>query len=217
MEAWKKKPERTRISFQLHNKNGDDEMCAIKSIREANAATQSYIVISQLHHIQNAAIYFVIQELLRLWVRPQGIKLEKMWNLHVQERPGSEQMTQITNTVAAIRRLYFLSLNVNSVPETQIQPCLVFHTYLPVLSSSCRAVLQVYLSRNISKEIPSPCHQHILFISAVITTLINNFYATFPSNTVSNYESQSLRTYHHKQKMGILNKTLCQKAFTTLT
>lgn len=41
-------------------------MCAIKSIREANAATQTYIVISQLHHIQNAAIYFVIQELLRL-------------------------------------------------------------------------------------------------------------------------------------------------------
>lgn len=162
MEAWKKKPERTRISFQLHNKNGDDEMCAIKSIREANAATQTYIVISQLHHIQNAAIYFVIQELLRLWVRPQGIKLEKMWNLHVQERPGSEQMTQITNTVAAIRWLYFLSLNVNSVPEIQIQPCLIFHTYLPVLSSSCRAVLQVYLSRNISKEIPSPCHQHTL-------------------------------------------------------
>lgn len=38
MKEWKK-PEWTRILFQLHNKNCDDEICIIKSIREANIAT----------------------------------------------------------------------------------------------------------------------------------------------------------------------------------
>lgn len=123
MKEWKK-PEWTRILCQLHNKNCDDEMCIIKSIREANIATQTYTIVSELHDMPSAAMCRAIQGLLWLWVRPQGIELEKTWNLHAQERPGPEQTTQITDIAAAIRWLHFLSHSL-SVPEIQTQSCLV--------------------------------------------------------------------------------------------
>lgn len=146
--------------------------------------------------MQNAAMYHVIQGLLWLWVRLQGIKLEKTWKLHVQERSGPEQMTQITHIVAAMRWLYFLSHNLTACLKYKHNPALSF-------TPTCQfwAASQVYLSRNISKEILSPCHQHSLFISAVTTPLINNYYTMFLSNSLKLWIP---RTYHHKQENGYI-------------
>lgn len=57
----------------------------------------------------------------------------------------------------------------------------VFHSYLPVLSFTCRVGWQVYLSGNISKEISSP-HQHTLFVAKVIIRLNDYYYAVFLCN-----------------------------------